>query len=135
MSNIPAIYVNSSKIMPYADLIVNGIKPIETRNNDTLGNFVGQQVLIIRSTSGKKAEVVGSAFISKKEFKTKAQLDKMRDLTMIPPGSTFDCYGMGKWCYHLVDPRRFEEAIPLEKYEVVRRCRSWAIVKDKETKQ
>lgn len=135
MSNIPAIYVNSSKIMPYADLIVKGIKSIETRNSDMLGNFVGQRVLVIRSTSGKKAEVVGSAFISKKEFITKAQLDKMRDLTMIPLGSKFDCYGMGKWCYHLVDPQRFEEAIPLEKYEVVRRCRSWVIVREREMKQ
>ena len=130
MKCIPGIYVNSSSMLPYADQIIRGEKKIETRNKDMLGMFVGQRVCIIRTVQGTKTQIVGSVLISRKEYRTKAELDGMRSQTLIPPGSKFDCYGDGKYCYYLSDPHPFRNPIPLDECKVVRKNRAYALIGD-----
>lgn len=124
----PAIYVHETRATPYATAIASALKPIETRTRDVLGRFVGQKVLIIRTRDGHPADVVGSAVIASKRFYIAQELDAMRDLTLIPPGSKYDCHGRGKWGYTMTDAVLFSSPIPLSAYNVDRKTRSWAIL-------
>lgn len=126
----PAIYIHDTRCTPYSIAVVNGYKTIETRTRDVLGRFVGQRVMIIRTRDGKPADVVGSAFIIGKRFYTAAELDDLRDFTLIPPGSKFDCNGRGKWGYKMADPVVFDKPIPLTEYTVISKTRSYALLSD-----
>lgn len=128
MSMLPAIYVHNTSGVRYADAIVQGYKPIETRTRDVLGAFVGRRVLVIRTCPSKRPMVIGSVFVREKVFHDMAAMEYIRDLTLIPPGSRFDCHGKGKWCYMLGNPIAFSEPIPLESFHVVRRTRSYAVI-------
>ena len=130
---VPAIYVRSSSGIPYAEAIVRGAKPIETRNRDVLARFVGKRVLIIRTRANKPSDVIGSVFISRKDFRTAQELDDMRDKTLIPPGSKFDCHGKGKWCYTLKFSMEYAQPVPLSSYTIVSRNMSWAMLEEQET--
>ena len=126
---IPAIYVRNTKEAKYADYIISKLKPVETRTMDVLGHFIGQRVLVIRTEANKKAMVIGSAFVKGKAFRNAEQLDYIRDLTMIPKGSQYDCPNDGgKWCYYLSDPVVYEP-FPLERLGVEKRTRSFAILR------
>lgn len=123
-----AIYVHETKATPYATAIASGIKPIETRNRDTLGCLVGANVLIVRTRDRKPSDVIGSATISEKHFYSVSELDSMRDKTLIPPGSKFDCHNRGKWGYTMTDPVLFSKPIPLSSFKIIKKNRSLAIL-------
>lgn len=125
---IPAVYVHESRAVPYAQAIAQGYKPIETRTRDVLGRFVGHRVLIIRTRSGHKSDIIGSAFIADKRFCTAAELDEMRDQTLIPPGSKYDCHGRGKWCYTMSNAVLFKDPLPLDCCGVDHKTRSYAML-------
>lgn len=125
---IPAVYVHESRAVPYAQAIAQGYKPIETRTRDVLGRFVGHRVLIIRTRSGHKSDIIGSAFIADKRFCTAAELDDMRDQTLIPPGSQYDCHGRGKWCYTMSNAVLFKDPLPLDCCGVDHKTRSYAML-------
>jgi len=125
-----AIYVNQSRSIPYADAITAALKPVETRSRDMLGRFVGQRVLIIRTMHGKPSEIIGSVRISRKRFCSAAELDGMRDQTLIPPGSKYDCRGRGKWCYFLTGAIKYARPVLLSDCNVTQRTRSFCIVSD-----
>lgn len=126
--NFPAIYVHNTKAVKYADAIVEGYKTIETRTRDVLGRFVGCRVLIIRTDDNKKPMVIGSVSITYDAYKSAEALDELRDRTLIPPGSKFDCHGCGKWCYFLRHATKFSHEIPLSELRVKSRCRSYAMI-------
>ena len=128
MKIIGAMYVHDTKATPYAEAIVKGLKPIETRTRNVLERFVKSRVLVIRTRSGHKAEVIGSAVIDKVRFHTPKEMEELRDKTLIPPGSKFDCHGKGKWCYYLTDPVEFDKPIPLTDYKVITRNMSSATI-------
>ena len=104
--------------MPYADLIVKGIKTIETRSRNMLSACVGERVAIIRTIRGKKPEVIGYADIYQHEL-SKYMASDVID-TFVPHGS--------KYC----DNRHFYylswatecKPYPLPK-DAVRHGRSW----------
>lgn len=123
---IYAIYVHNTRAIPYADAIISGLKPIETRTRDVLKKFVGHRVLVIRTEDGKKPLVIGSVFIRDKAFHNAETMDFLRFLTCIPVGSKFDCNGKGKWCYYLSNPVQFADPIPLDQFTIVSRTRSHA---------
>jgi hypothetical protein len=125
---IPAAYVHETRATPYATAIASALKPIETRTRDVLGRFVGQKVLIIRTRDGHPADVVGSAVIASKRFYSVQELDDMRNQTLIPPGSKYDCNGRGKWGYTMTDTVLFSSPIPLSAYTIERKTRSWAML-------
>ena len=118
------IFVNENGCIHYADAIVRGSKPIETRNKNMLSACVGDRVAIIRTRRNKKPTIVGYATITKAFFASADALNNMRDLTLIPPGSAYDAKGHGKWCYLLDDARREEYPYPLPS-SATRHGRSW----------
>jgi hypothetical protein len=134
MYPIPAIYVHDTKETPYALWIVKGEKPLETRSRNVLGKFVGERILVIRTRSGHPAEVIGEASMINSRFYTNTELDAMRNLTLIPKGSKYDCTGKGKWCYWLANVTEYEKPVPLSEYEVLSRNMSYAIVTSKKSK-
>lgn len=117
------IFVRESGCVHYAQAIVRGYKPYETRSRNMLRQLVGERVAII-STGGRGGPVVvGYATILGAEFWTATELDERRNLTLIPEGSQFDCKGRGKWAYHMTDP------MPCDPFllpsDAVRHGRSW----------
>lgn len=122
-----AIYVNEPGCIHYATAIVQGYKPVETRTRDMLGKLVGERVAIVRTRRRHPAEIIGYATITRKAYHTTAELEDMRDQTLIPPGSKFDSHGAGKWCYYLEDP---EEVAPiaLSTMPVITRNRSYVTI-------
>lgn len=123
---IPAIYVHGV----YADLIVSGEKTIETRTRDMLKRFVGQRVAVIRTSHPRQSEVVGEVTIERKAFESAQDLDLLRWRTLIPCGDKYDCKGGGKWCYYLKDAARHDKPVPLERYKIITRTRSFAILEE-----
>ena len=117
------IFVNSDGWIPYADAIVDGVKPIETRSKDMLSWLVGQRVAIIRTRRGKNPTVIGYADIKCKAFCDSKTFENYREYTLIPPGSRYDCNGKGKWFYYMANAERCL-AYPLPK-NAVRHGRSW----------
>ena len=102
------IFVNETGHIPYAVAIVSGFKPIETRNRNTLKSLVGKRVAIVRTHRNKKPMIFGYVTISFCDFRSEKWLDNHRDLTLIPPGSMYDCKGKGKYCYYLSRPEKCE---------------------------
>lgn len=134
MIPMPAIYVHDTNETPYAMQIVKGEKRIETRTRNVLRKFVGERVLVIRTRSGHPAEVVGEASMINSRFYTSEELDAMRNLTLIPKGSKYDCTGKGKWCYWLANVTEYEKPVPLSDFEIITRNMSYAIVTSKKSK-
>jgi len=95
------IFVNEDGRVPYAQAIVQGYKPIETRSKDMLRDLVGKRVAVIRTRRGKAPTVLGYVDILAKEFCPADQFDLYREQTLIPPMSEYDVNGKGKWMYHL----------------------------------
>lgn len=122
------IYVHDTRCTPYSTAIASGIKPIETRTRDVFGWLVGHRVLIIRTRDGHPADVVGSAFVAGKKFYSAAELDTMRNDTLIPPGSMYDCKQRGKWGYTMTNAVLFSEPVPLSDFVISSKTRSYATI-------
>ena len=102
------VYVNENGCIRYARMIVAGLKPIETRTRNMLKSLIGERVAIVRARRGKNPMVLGYDTIDRAEFHTKAELDNMRNLTLIPEGSSYDCKRTGKWCYYMANAEECE---------------------------
>ena len=109
--------------IPYASAIVHGHKPIETRSRRMLSGCVGDRVAVIRTGRGSPV-VVGYVKIVRESFCPADRFESFRDLTLIPPGSKFDCRGRGKWFYWLSRPE-WCKPYPLPA-GAIRHGRSWA---------
>lgn len=98
------IFVNENGGVRYAEAIVKGYKPIETRNRNMLAKCVGHNVAIIRTRRGQNPMIIGYADMYHSAKMDSKWLDDHRDLTLIPKGSAYDCKPNGsKWCYFLSD--------------------------------
>lgn len=117
------IFVNSDGCIPYADAIVSGIKPIETRNKDVLWRLDGERVAVVRTRRNKMPTVVGYVTINGRMFCEAKYFESYRSVTLIPKGSRYDCHGKGKWFYYLENPQRCAP-YPLPK-DAVRHGRSY----------
>lgn len=105
-----AIYVNEPGHIPYARLIAEAYKTLETRSRNVFKQIIGERVAIIRTSRHSKPMVVGYATISKAEYVSKDVFQQLFSKHLVPPGSNFDCKGAGKWCYTMTD------ATPCEPY-------------------
>lgn len=117
------IFVNEDGGVRYAEAIVGGYKPIETRNKNMLSDLVGLRVAVIRTRRGKNPMVVGYVDITDSAHRSGKWMDENRNLTLIPPGSKHDNNGGAKWCYFLANPERCDP-FPLPA-GTVRHGRSW----------
>ena len=125
------IFINEDDI-PFALLIGQGKKTIETRTKDMLGKLVGERVALISTSKKRMPLIVGYATITAKQFVPECMLDstEARTLTHIPKGSKYDkyvynknAYCYGKWCYVMRWPEVCQPSpLPLE---AVRHGRSY----------
>lgn len=118
------IFVNENGCVPYAELIVSGLKEYETRSKNMLSALVGERVLIIRTRRNKKPMVVGCATIQDSFFCPVEEFDRFRDVTFIPEGSSYDCHGKGKWFYRMYDACKYPKPVELPS-GAIRHGRSW----------
>lgn len=129
MAKMCGIFVNENGCIRYAQLIVEGIKTIETRNRDMLKCLVGKRVAIVRTKRGKLPMVVGYADIVDSNFCPYRLYDEYRDETCVPEGSAYDVHGEGKWFYYLENPEKCDP-FPLPQ-DAIRHGRSWCEYEDK----
>lgn len=117
------IFVNEDGGVRYAEAIVHGYKPIETRSRNMLAACVGERVAVIRTRRGKDPMIVGFVDIVSSAHCNGKWLDENRDKTLIPKGSKYDANGRAKWCYFLEFPA---PCIPLQlPADALRHGRSW----------
>lgn len=95
---------------PFAEMIVSGAKPYETRNRRTLHALVGRLVFIIETGHGAPT-ITGVAVITGAEIVPYDDVE-MRERAQII-GTEYDIApGGAKWFYHLEHARRFPDPIP-----------------------
>ena len=116
------INVRSDGPVRYADLIVDGIKTLETREHDSLAPYVGKQVAIIRTGEGK-AQAIGTAIIGEPIFiRSNAAWASFRDMHLVPAGSKFDkANGQAKVLYPLASAVRWPKPLHVAQYGIVAR--------------
>ena len=102
-----AININDEET-PFTNLILDGMKTVETREKPTLRSLVGQRVGIIRTGCGK-AKLVGYVDIVAEimySTYTNFTFDYLRH--RVRPYSKYDMRGCVKWGYILKNPERCE---------------------------
>lgn len=118
-----AIFVNENGCIRYAEAIVGGYKTIETRSRDMLRSLVGERVAIVRTRREKNPMVYGYVDIVGKTFIKKEDFADLFPLHLVPPKSSRDCTGRGKWGYILENAEKCDP-YPLPS-NAVRHGRSW----------
>ena len=89
---------------PYADMIVSGLKTIETRSTNSLKPYIGQRVGIVETGSGK-AKLVGYATIGMPTVMHETAFREAEGKHLVDKGSEFDIAPNGeKYCYPIIDP-------------------------------
>lgn len=119
------IFVNENGGIRYAQAIVQGYKPVETRSRNMLGKLIGNRVAVVRTRRGKNPMIVGYATIERADWFCQAVANgvEMRRFTRIPEGSIHDSGPKGKWFYWLSHPEVCDP-YPLPA-DAVRQGRSW----------
>ena len=123
MAKMSGIFVNENGRIHYAQLIVDGVKTIETRNRNMLKCLVGKRVAIVRTKRGKLPMVVGYVTIQFSMFCPIDMYENYRDQTLVPVGSAYDVHGKGKWFYFLDNAEKCDP-FPLPQ-DSVRHGMSW----------
>lgn len=117
------IFVNENGCIPYARLIAEGYKKIETRSKNMLSACVGERVAIVRTRRHKAPLILGYATIVRSTFCKAEEFQQYFDLHLVRPGTAYDCKGRGKWFYWMEDAQECEP-YPLPS-SAVRHGRSW----------
>lgn len=107
------INIRNEKDYPFADMIVDGLKTIETRESPSLHCYAGRRVAIVRTGQGK-ALAIGEVTISYYSWTNGIHLfDSFYDGHKVGKGSAFYINPKkGKYLYHLENPVRYDT--PLE---------------------
>ena len=94
----------NDKCYPFTDLILAGVKTIETRRTPSLNAYIGQRVGIIKTGKGN-AMLVGFVTIGVPiHYKTEEHFRRDRCYHCVPAGSKYDINSVGKWGYPLINP-------------------------------
>ena len=118
-----AIFVNENGCSHYAQLIVKGLKDIETRSRNMLSALVGERVAVVKTRRGKNPMIIGYVDIVASEFCSASEFDKFYDHHFVHPQSMYACNGKGKWFYWLANAEECEPyALPSS---AIRHGRSW----------
>jgi predicted transcriptional regulator len=96
----------------FADLIVDGVKTIETRDSKSLHPYIGKTVAIVRTGQGK-AFAIGQVKIVKCSLVTDAlAFDDVYEQHLVAKHSIFYIKD-AKYMYHLSDAVRYEAPKPV----------------------
>lgn len=97
---------------PFTEMILSGLKTIETRRSPSLHPAVGKRMAIVRTGVGK-AQVVGTVTVGRPVwYDSRSRWDADRDLHRVPKGSVHDWQPPGKWAYPMIDPQRMSPFAP-----------------------
>jgi hypothetical protein len=97
--------------IPYADLIVDGIKTYESRESNSLKPYIGKRVAIVKTGEGK-AQAIGSVVIGEPIIVDEQGFRELEGEHMVPAGSAFDIKrDEKKYLYPITDAVRFDEPI------------------------
>lgn len=93
--------------LDYADMIVDGVKSLETRRSDSLRPYVGKRVGIVRTGNGP-AKAIGAVTVGEPIVADVGEFRKLTDKHKVPEGSAFDIQPESvKYLYPMLDPIRF----------------------------
>lgn len=99
--------------IPFADLIVDGKKTIETRDSPSLNPYIGQRIAIVRTGAGE-AQAIGEVTIVGRSFAdNEGVFDSLVDQHHVTKGDLFYIKANGKHLYHLANPVRYNEPKPV----------------------
>jgi hypothetical protein len=97
----------------YADLIMDGLKTMESRKSNSLKSYVGKRVSIVRTGEGK-AMAIGSVVVGKPVEVDEVGFRALQSSHLVPAGSTFDiAKGATKFLYPMLEPQRYEKELPV----------------------
>lgn len=85
----PVIFINC-KEEPFVDDIIGGLKQYETRNRNTLKQFLGSRVLIAETGNGSPLVKCSATIAEIVEVFTREAWDEYLQFTWIPIGSSYD---------------------------------------------
>ena len=111
----------SNKGQRFADLIVDGLKTIETRSSDSLHPFVGKRVSIIRTGEGTACAIGEVTITGWTWTDDKAQFDGWYDAHKVDASDKYYIGQAGKYLYILADAVRYDIPKPVAKYGMVSR--------------
>ena len=107
--------------VPFADLIVDGLKTIETRESKSLHPYVGKRVAIVRTGQGKACAIGEVTITGYIWTNNKVVFNRFLSKHFVPKGSAFYIKeGKGKYLYCLKDAVRYETPIAVGKGIVAR---------------
>ena len=99
----------NSKEKPYADLIIDGLKIMESRDSDSLRPYVGKRIAIVRTGKGK-AFAIGEATIGEPVMVNVKKFRALHSEHLVDQGSKFDIKKNGyKYLYPMINPERYEK--------------------------
>jgi predicted transcriptional regulator len=115
------INVRSTKEKPFADLIVDGFKTIETRESDSLHPYVGERIAIVRTGMGK-AFAIGAVTITGFGWTNSESIfNTYEDMHMVEKGSPFYIKpNVGKFMYFLENAVRYKTPVAVGRGVVAR---------------
>lgn len=98
----------NSKHHAFADMIVRGIKTIETRECMSLHPYIGKRVAIVETGKGK-AKVLGSVTVTGCEWVGDAHaFDAYADMHRVDKDSEYYISSKGKYLYFLADAEQYD---------------------------
>ena len=96
----------NDKYYPFTELILAGIKTIETRKTPSLNSYIGKRVGIIKTGKGKAA-LVGFITIGEPyKYESEEQFRDDESKHCVVKGSKYDIDKQGKWGYPILNPVR-----------------------------
>ena len=108
--SMPAFNVKNEAGSPFADMIAEGVKTIETRPRPTLNSIAGSRVKLIRTTGEGSGEVIGEVTVGEPKFyATKEEFDADFDKHLVKDDSEFAFGGQGKYGYPMLEPVKYQE--------------------------
>ena len=116
------INVRNTKDKPFADLIVDGLKTIETRESNSLHPYVGERIAIVRTGEGK-AFAIGEVIITGFSWtNSESTFTSYEDMHMVEKGNPFYIkQSIGKYMYFLDNAVRYKTPVAVGRGIVARR--------------
>lgn len=109
----PVVFINC-KEQPFLDRIMNGTKVYETRTRNTLGNLLGERVLLAETGHGKPTVRCSARIECIISVHVPEYWERYRKYLGIDSGSRYDWHPDTriKWLYRLTDVRQVEPFTP-----------------------
>lgn len=96
----------------FADLIVDGVKTIETRDSKSLHPYIGKTVAIVRTGQGKACAIGQVTIVAVSLVESPSEFDVAYNQHFVAKGSAFYIKD-AKYLYHLTNAVRYETPKPV----------------------